>query len=54
MVCVHRCNDVIVGNGGRFEKEAGCLNVKFEIRVYVFRTTIVTLNIKSSVVVNVL
>ena len=55
-VCVRRCDDVVVGNGGRFEKEVVChkLNVKIKIRLYIFRTTIVTLYMKESVVLNVL
>jgi len=56
VVCVRRCDDVVVGNGGRFEKEVVCheLNVKIKIRFYIFRTTIVTLDMKDSVVLNVL
>ena len=58
MVCVRRCDDVVVvvDNGGRFEKEVGCheLNVKIQIRFYIIRTTIVTLDMKASVILNVL
>jgi hypothetical protein len=56
VVCVRRCDDVVVGNGGRFEEEDGCreLSVEIKIRFYIFRTTIVTLDMKASVVLNVL
>jgi hypothetical protein len=54
VVCVRKCDDVVVGNGGRFEKDVVCheLNVKIKIRLYIFRTTIVTLDMKTSVVLN--